>query len=369
MSGSDILGIINISSGTNPGRSLFSRPINPSSMDETRLKQISKLYSRWRPKSLSLVINGSGSATTFGSVAVGWVADSGTALAGSDPSNVQRVMACRPSKMCRLNQSSTLRIPCDTTRKWYVANGTPDDAEHGKIAVVVAATTGGYTGSTSFTVQLNWTVEFEGAELQTVESEEFIYPDVGYSELFTTSDSSWNSNVLTLKMHHGGSMVPFSSAHPGHIYKPAPGTIVKYYLEDKTTLRDALWFAIVQGYQTPGIVMFASRADAQTYIRTGDTAKCLKYFTQGPVATPSRPAFEISDAETVSVSEREAYESRLKHLERLLADLTPTTLVTDPNTNVLAETNQKIQRMPDGTLESPFKVLVEDPVAKEFVVM
>ncbi|QGL51735.1 structural protein precursor [Vespa velutina associated permutotetra-like virus 1] len=358
MSGSDIIGVVNVGPSTLPGKLLFSRAISPKALDDTRLRQISKLYSRWRPLRLQITVVGSGSANTFGSVAVGWMPDSNTVLAGTDSSNIQRAMACRPSRMVRLNQTGSLNIPSETNRKWYVVQGPSDDSDHGQVAVVCSATTGGYTGSTTFTLQLNWTAEFEGAELDAVESDEFIYPDVGYSDLFTTSDASWNDYVLTLKMHHGGSMVPFSSAHPGKVYRPAVGTKVQYYLEDKTTLKTAEWFAVVQGYATPGFVMFASRADAVTYIQTGDTNKCLKYYTQGPVASPSRPAFQISESDSLSRSEREQYESRIKELTALFAQVEPINKVTDSNVNAI---KKKVNKMPDGTSLSPFKVLVEDP--------
>lgn len=362
MSGSDIIGVVNVGPSTLPGKLLFTRAISPRALDDTRLRQVSKLYSRWRPLRLQLTVVGSGSATTFGSVAVGWMPDSSVSLTGTDSSNIQRAMACRPSRMTRLNQTGSLTIPSDTNRKWYVVQGSSDDSDHGQIAVVCSATTGGYVGSTTFTLQLNWTVEFEGAELDAVESDEFIYPDVGYSDLFTTSDGSWNSDVLTLKMHHGGSMVPFSSAHPGKVYRPAVGTTVKYYLEDKETLKTAEWFAVVQGYSTPGFVMFASRADAVTYIQTGDTAKCLKYYTQGPVATPSRPAFQISESDSLSKSEREMYESRIRELTALFARIEPINRVTDANVDSI---KKKLNKMPDGTAGSPIKVFVEDPTNKD----
>lgn len=310
MSGSDIIGNVSVKNNTSVGRVLFTVPISPAALVDTRLKQISRLYSRWRPLSLSLNVIGSGSSTTFGSLAVGWLPDSSNQIIGTDSSNVQRVMACRPSRMVRMNQTTTLRIPPETNRKWYVVQGPPDDSHHGSIVVACAAQTGGYTGLTTFSLQLTWRAEFEGAELETSATDEYITPDAGYVDLFTTSDGSWNSGILTLKQHHGGSMVPFSAAHPAKVYIPAGNTQVPYYLEDEKTLKYAKWFAVVQGYSTPGFVMFSSRDDALNYIQTGNTDKCLKYYTQGPVCTPSVLNFEANENASVSKSERERYDNQ-----------------------------------------------------------
>lgn len=365
MRGSDILGIINVTANTQPGQTLFRTVLNPLALVDTRLHQVSKLYSRWRPISLVATVIGSGSATTFGSVAIGWTPDPDTVVSGNDKQNVMRVMACRPSRMARLNQTVSLSIPPQTSRKWYMMKGQPDDADHGSIAVVCSAATGGYTGATTFSVQLVWNIEFEGAELETVSSDEYITPDVGYENLFTTSDGSYNSEVLTLKMHHGGSMVPFSSANPAKIYTSAPGTTVTYYAEDKTTLRAASYFTVVQGYSIPGFVMFASRDDAATYIRTGDVAKCLKYYTQGPVIAPARPQFQLSESVFLE-SERQKMADKIYRLESMLKALPePMTKTRDSSSlTQLKKQTDKLLSMPDGTTTSPFKVISEDPVAQ-----
>lgn len=367
LSGVDIIGIIDVGPSRAVGANLFAQAICPSILTDSRLQQQSKLYSRWRPKKLRVLVVGSGSANTFGSLAIGWSPDSTNTITGNDTQNLNRVMACRPSSMNRMNQTTVLNIPVATTRKWYLTKGTADDANHGVLNVVVASTTGGYTGNTTFTITLEWVVEFEGAELGAASLEEDITPDVGFQDLFTTSDGSWNSEYLTMKMHHGGQMAPFSAAHPAYVYTPAPSTTVKYYLEDKTTLKTASFFAVIQGYTIPGFVLFASYQDAKDYIRTGDTNKCLKYYTQGPVITPSIPKFRVADEATVTVEQ--GLLRRIDELtDQLRAIKTPVTRtialnkdLTDIKKNSDA-TKTKLERMPDGTLTSTFKVLVTDPV-------
>lgn len=363
LSGVDIIGVIEVQPQRAVGASLFAQAICPTAMSDSRLQQQSKLYSRWRPKKLRVLVVGSGSANTFGSLAIGWSPDPANNISGNDTQNLNRVMACRPSSMNRMNQTTVLNIPVATTRKWYLTKGNPDDANHGFINVVVASTTGGYTGSTTFTVTLEWVIEFEGAELGAVSIDEDITPDTGFQDLFTTSDGSWNSDYLTMKMHHGGQMVPFSAAHQAYVYTNAPGTNVTYYLEDKTTLKTANFFAVIQGYSIPGFVMFASYTDAKDYIRTGDTGKCLKYYTQGPVISPPIPKFRVADeaVQTVETNLLRRIDQLTEQLRAVNAPVTRTVALSKDT----AKIRTKLEGMPDGTTLSPFKVISEDPVAAQ----
>lgn len=123
-------------------------------------------------------------------------------------------------------------------------------------------------------------------------SVEIIKPDSGWSNLFTTSDSSFNSERLTLKMHSGGSMCPFSAARLDRVYVPAanPLTTVPYY-DESSAVKNVVAFARVQGYAVPGLLCFASNKDASEYVKTGDVTKALKYTKAGTYVTPAIPAF------------------------------------------------------------------------------
>lgn len=175
--GSDVIGIVQVPEGSQVGVSFFNQALNPLALTDSRLKQHAKLYARWRPISLTAQVVGSGSANTFGSIAVGWSPDGVASIIGKDISNLNRTMSCRPSKIARMNQTVSLNIPSATSRKWYMCNGPADDANHGVLNVVCASTTGGYKGNTTFSVHLHWRVEFEGAELSSAATEEDVGPD------------------------------------------------------------------------------------------------------------------------------------------------------------------------------------------------
>lgn len=211
---------------------------------------------------------------------------------------------------------------------------------------------GGVAGSVGVALQLDWDVEFEGTDIvSSAVRKHTITPDAGYSNLFTTSDGSWNASVLTFKMHAGGAMVPFSAADPSVVYTVAQGTKVPYF-DSSAKRQECKWFARIQ--DQPGLVLFSSREDALAYVRTGDVSKAITYYKEGDWVTPAVPKFE-----EVSVSQilHEVEEERLAAARQLV------TLTSDENlARILRHLTMNLEQRPKGTSFDPVKVFVEDPV-------
>lgn len=298
--GSDIIATLSLISGTKAGTVLYSRAVTPHNFPSTRLWTESALWSRWKPTSLQVRVDGAGASTTFGAILLGWVADPSYPVR-SGVQTVNVVGAMRPHTLIKLNSTGVINIPPTMARTWYEHEGAVETSSHGSIVAVAASDCGGYTGTLSMTLTLNWAVVFNGPEITlATSSPSKIHPDSGWSGLFTTSDGSWDSNRLTFKMTHGGNMVPFSAAAPGAVYSPATGTKVLYVKEDKST-GECKFFSLVVGYETPGLVLHATYADAVAYQQSGDATKILPYVDSSDKTTPDVPQFEMVTSDSSEV--------------------------------------------------------------------
>jgi hypothetical protein len=290
--GKDLMQTLTVGEKLSVGSVIMNKVISPGSMTPSRFSSESSLWSRWRPLSLRVTVSGAGASTTFGSVCIGWDPD-GRWQATMSPGDYTRVAALCPSVTLRLHETRTFVIPPETTRKWYFTVGSLEDTAHGALIGVVASPVGGFTGSVGVNVLLDWVIQYEGADTPSrggdVESDT-VKPDSGWSNLFTTSDGDWDSGRLTLKMHSGGGMCPFSAARQDHIYTPASGTKVPYY-DEAGKAQTVAAFAVIQGFATPGFACFSSEAQAISYVKTGDVTKVLPYKSAGDYATPAVPVF------------------------------------------------------------------------------
>lgn len=287
--GVDLLATAGVKATAKVGEVAFIQPLAPSDLPNSRLKAESELWSRWRPRGLVVNVTASGCATTYGSLVVGWTPDEHWS-ANNTSADFMRVSAFKPSVQMRLYESKRFSIPTETLTKWYLCDGEVGLSTHGSLVGVVGAAAGGFTGTITVNVTLEWAVEFEGAETPASVLQDTITCDAGWSNIFTTSDSSFNSERLTFKMHSGGDMVPFSSARSDRYYIPSGGTVVRYVDESKKTVA-CQFFAKVVGYATPGLLLFSTSEDAVAYVRSGDVTKAIKYTAASAVATPAKPRF------------------------------------------------------------------------------
>lgn len=388
--GVDLLASPSVAPGALPGSIVARIEVRPSTIGP-RSRQIAQLWERWRPVSLELELVGSGNMMVSGSIVVGYSSDPSLRLLG-DTSSVSVVAALKPSVQMRLTGSARFKIPCDTSRKWYLTDGTLDDSSHGIVAAVVLTTVGGFTGVSGVSMLCHWEIEYEGVAMAygSGPGEELYFPDASWvGPFFTTSDSSYDSAVLTLKEHAGGSMVAFSSMVAGRLYKPGVGVSLRY--NDGTSVEKSVQYASVLPpvlFATPGVVFFASKEDAGTWLRTHDASKCLQYKAQGSYATPTRIWFvqvgvsSVADplenmrdvlADMSSRLEELALEnSRLRAREQQQAGVT-SGLVSDRTSAGFLQAVQKstkaisgnLANRPRGVLSDPVKVFVVDPVPGE----
>lgn len=293
--------------------------VGPRGFGSARLDLESKLWARWRPTKLNLRVVCAGSTSTFGSIVVGWIPDPTHHWLNQAESSISRIISSPHHVVLRLSSSGNLSIPVATTRKWYHTSGADEDSYHGQIAIVSATPTGGYSGSSvGVTIELDWRVEFEGEDLPDADAtpDNTIYADAGWTNLFTTSDGSFNSSVLTFKEHSGGSMAPFSAARYGVVYTTAANSSVTYYDSSGKEQR-VKYFTRISSYDTPGLILFATFQDARDYISSGSIDKALKYHSAGKICIPPSPGFEP----TSSVMVQDPAVDRIAELENLVHKL------------------------------------------------
>lgn len=379
-SGVDLLGQIRIGSRVTIGQKLAEFPLTCSQMGQ-RIQQLAGLWDRWRPISLVVELVGAGAMMVNGSYAVGFSMDPAFQLLNSS-TDAARVVALRPSVSLRVQESHRINVPCDSSRKWYMLRSSVDDSTHGKLVAVVLSDFGGFTGTLGVTVLLHWRVSFQGVNLSVAQAlDDVIRADAGWpGPFFTTSDASFNSEVLTLKEHSGGDMVPFSSAKPGTLLKPATGTTIRYY--DSSKSEKTIPYATVlpsSTYAIPGLVFFSTKEDAVAFIRSGDVAKCLKYTSPGNFCSPDSVTFKVDKLSTDDPFDEvvKVLENLSRRVEQLSIEndsLRSTAaaqsvggdvevLVTDQHVlrrvrDVIRDLNQR----PRGTAGDPLKTVVLDPV-------
>lgn len=290
--GTDVLTTFRVRSGMTVGELLLNSKLNPHSFVNSRWFAESQLWSRWKPTALKLEVIASGAMTTFGSILIGWVADPSYNV-GSGFQTVSRIGALKHKINIRLNESKTFNIPLTMARAWYDREGSPEVSSHGSLIAAVLSEPGGFSGFLSVTLDLHWSMSFDGPELpfEDIPTETIIKPDSGWYNLFTTSDGSFDTRYLTFKMHAGGDMVPFSMARLGVIYTPYGSTSVNY-ADANGANKKCDFLSRVRGYGVPGLVLHATQAEAEAYQKTGERGRLLTYNAEGEYTTPNIPMFK-----------------------------------------------------------------------------
>lgn len=288
--GTDLLDSVSVAATSGLGDLIYSKLVTPSFCPTTRFGQESQLWSRWKPRNLRLSIRGVGSTQYSGSILIGWTPETQLNLPrGVGSLNI--VAGMKPHAYVVPSGTATLNIPCVMNKLWYETHSSVmDEMSHGTIVIMVAANLAGFKGAISYIIEMNWDVAFEGPILPVIRANDTLWPDAGWSSLFTTSDGSFDAERLTFKMHSGGSMVSFSAALPGVVYKPSNGTRV-YYIDEAKTTKLCSAFSRVMDYDVPGLVLHASAEDAAEYQKGGDKTKIIKYTAASAIAAPRIPSF------------------------------------------------------------------------------
>uniref|UniRef100_A0A0K8SVQ8 Uncharacterized protein n=2 Tax=Lygus hesperus TaxID=30085 RepID=A0A0K8SVQ8_LYGHE len=291
ISGSDLIGTITLKDSMVVGAPLLVWEINPATLQNTRLARMSQVFSRWRPRKLSVIVVPGAGVLTPGSYAIGWTADQHFDL-GSAESRVQRLLTLKPNILGVFGTPRTLVIPCDTTQKWYMCDPSLGaESDHGLLIAVLAGKLGGNNISINF--RLEWTMEFSSPDLPASIEDLEIYPDPDYIPIFTDSVSDWaDGKRLTFKHKEGGSVVPWIGLREKVIYEPTKGVTI--YYNDGTKDQECKFFAKITGSSlyTSALACFADEAAAKAYISSGDVTKVLEYKAASGYATPSLPTLK-----------------------------------------------------------------------------
>lgn len=299
-SGVDILDTTTFKANALPGAVLFALTLSVVELAGTRLAAVAGLWSRWRPRSLTLQIVPSAGSTASGSYIVGWSADPDYLLSSGD-SAIRTVAAMVPSAQRHISSPMSFKIPCDSLQKWYLVRGSVDgETSHGALFGVLAAAIGNLTSdsSVSFSMRLHWTIEFQNPRLPEKEEMETIYAEDDYTPYFTDSISDWASGTkLTLKAKEGGSAVPFPGAQSGVVYKL--DSKAKLPFMDRAVNRYITHGVRIPNYHSAALAVFNDAAKAKKFAETGDSAYCLDYVTAGGWCTPNNPAWSLVTSVTL----------------------------------------------------------------------
>lgn len=290
MSGSDLIGTVPVTDTDEVGKLLLVWDINPYTLVNTRLAVMAKTFARWRPKKLHLTVVPSMGYLTPGAYAVGWCADPAFST-GSRSDRLQRVLTLSPNIMASFGEPRTLKIPTGTTQKWYFcAAGDDKETTHGVVFAILAGRVGAKNLTINF--KLDWTVQFEAAELPATQHGSETYPDPSYLPIFTDSVSDWAGGTkLTFKHTSGGSVVPWVGCRSDMIYKPTAGTIVQYVKADKS-VANVPFFAVIGGLYPTGMACFEKEDDAKAFVKSKDYSKAITYVSPGEYVTPALPTLQ-----------------------------------------------------------------------------
>lgn len=302
VSGTDLIGNVTIGDTDQPGKLLLAWDISPLTMPNTRLYHLAQTFARWRPRKITFsAVPGMG-VFTPGSYAMGWVADPTFSL-GDTGTRLARILTLSPSDLATFGSPRTLKIPMRTTQKWYFCeSGDERETTHGMILVVLAALVGAKNLSINF--KIDWTVEFDSAEIPASVTAVEIYPDPEYLPVFTDSVSDWASGEkLTFKHKEGGSVVPWLGVRSDMIYRPASGVRIPYYDKD-SKVQECKYFAAIGGIYPSGLACFASEDDAKAFVKNKDTSKVLTYYKAGEYTTPVLPTLIGTEASAISLDLR-----------------------------------------------------------------
>lgn len=275
---------------------------------------------------------------------MGWTPDYDDHLPKSGTAALSKLLSLRPSRTRPISTGLRMRIPCETTQKWYYLRGEEDkDCEFGRLWIMVAAPLANVTAgtNTSLIVRIRWKIEFQMPDMPTSAGPEgeAIYPQYRDSKIFTTSSSDWrDGKYLTFKYTSGGQIVGFPNAQKGVIYLVQKGAGLNYVKSDKTygsiSCATPSGDAAEEGYLL--MAAFDTPQNAKEYIDSKySDSKLLRYYGAGEYSEfPDVAFYPIGELDAVVVS-RHKQNSRQRLPEAAVAP--GRYLVADSTTHKYAE--------------------------------
>lgn len=250
---------------------------------------------------MSLQIESISSASKMmaGQYIVCWTADPDDEPPPTSERSLAKFMSMSPCMVKTVHQNGRIRIPCQTTQKWYYVDGNEDkDCEYGKVWFAVAAPLANVTGASSASImlRLKWTLEFQMPALPPDAAPEttLIYASAG--NYFTDSSSDWKAGkYLTFKWHEGGNIVSFPS---GQAKKPYKCTSNVGYYDSAGTLKQTQWAVCVTEQTEDTLPMLAPVKDkgaAMSWCKSPADNLLITYYAAGPWVTPENPPWFEQD--------------------------------------------------------------------------
>lgn len=277
------------------GQPLMALALSPHLLVGTRFAAEAALWSRWRPTSLHLRVTSAAGTTTGGSYMVGWTPNPAESLPVG-VGGVRKISTYEPHSQQPLHGSCSLRIPVETTTKWYIAGARDlEFAAHGAIHALLASPVTGVTAKSgiALAVHLDWTIQVDGPELPVQGTDEYVQAEPDYCPYFTTSVSDWNEGkTLTLKAHSGGAVVPFPGIQHQTVYElDAHASVEAYDGDNKVAVK---YIVAIPGYAGGlGVAAFANVEKATQFAKTGDVQYCMAFTKAGAYCTPPNPLWKL----------------------------------------------------------------------------
>lgn len=255
----------------------------------------------------------SASKMMAGQYIICWTADPDDEAPPTGPHAIAKYLSMQPSMVKAIHQNGRMRIPCQTTQKWYYVEGNEDkDCEYGKVWVAVAAPLSNVTSGSSASVMLRikWTMEFSMPALPPEANPDTSVVFASAPNYFTDSSSDWKGGkYLSFKWKEGGRIVSFPGAE---VKKPYKTTADIGYYESNGALKITNWAVCVTETQEDGLPMLAPVKDetnAMAWCKSPADALLLGYYAAGPWVTPENPPwFEKSVSLDLLVTRRGRYE-------------------------------------------------------------
>lgn len=228
-----------------------------------------------------------------GQYIVCWTADPDDEAPPTSQSALAKYLSMTPSMVKAIHQNGRMKIPCQTTQKWYYVDGNEDkDCEYGKVWFAVAAPLANVTGSSSASIMLRmkWTIEFQMPALppESTPDQNMIFASA--PNYFTDSSGDWkDGKYLTFKWKEGGRIVSFPG---GESKKPYKCTADIQYYKSNGTVAKTNWAVCVQETQEDGLPMLApmeSEDKAMAWCKSPSDQLFISYYSAGPWITPENP--------------------------------------------------------------------------------
>nr|WPV63125.1 MAG: hypothetical protein [Wufeng shrew permutotetravirus 12] len=291
--GNDYFGTVTMKVGDKLGAVKGQVTINPLAWQGTRVQREAQLWQRWRPISLQLEAISSASKMMAGQYVVCWTADPDDEAPGAGPGAIAKAMSMDPSMVKAVHQNGRMRIPCQTTQKWYYVDGKEDkDCDYGKVWFIVAAPLANVTTGSTATImlRLKWTIEFQMPALPPDATPESTMIFASAPNYFSDSSSDWKGGkYLTFKWHEGGDIVSFPSARTKTPYKCTSD--VGFY-ESNGTLSKTNWAVCVAETTEDGQPMLGlvkNESNAMAWCKNPADNLLISYYAAGPWVTPENP--------------------------------------------------------------------------------